>query len=91
MKDKYTGSEDQGGVHINSGIPNHAFYLVAMEIGGSAWQKAGQIWYRTLRALHQTSDFAQMVTETEASAVALYGSESIEQQAVRKAWRAVGF
>ena len=91
LKDKYTGSADQGGVHINSGIPNHAFYLVAMEIGGSAWQKAGQIWYRTLRALHQTSDFAQMVTETEASAVALYGSESIEQQAVRKAWKAVGF
>ena len=91
LKDKYTGAADQGGVHINSGIPNHAFHLVAMEIGGRAWGKAGQIWYRTLRALHQTSDFAQMVTETEASALALYGSGSIEQKAVAKAWKAVGF
>jgi Zn-dependent metalloprotease len=29
MNDLYTGSQDNGGVHINSGIPNHAFYLLA--------------------------------------------------------------
>ena len=40
---------DNGGVHINSGIPNHAFYLVATELGGNAWEKAGAIWYATLR------------------------------------------
>ncbi len=34
--------EDDGGVHINSGIPNHAFYVIAKEIGGFAWEKAGQ-------------------------------------------------
>ena len=28
LKNKYTGSADSGGVHINSGIPNHAFFLV---------------------------------------------------------------
>ena len=39
---------DNGGVHINSGIPNYAFYLAAMEIGGYAWEKAGRIWYETL-------------------------------------------
>lgn len=91
LKDKYTGSDDNGGVHINSGIPNHAFYLVAMEIGGRAWEKTGQIWYKTQRALNQTSDFAQMVSETEASALTLYGSGSIEQKAVVRAWKAVGF
>ena len=90
MRDKHTGSDDNGGVHINSGIPNHAFYRVATDIGGSAWEKAGLIWYKTLRALNQTSDFAQMVAETEASALALYGSGSLEQQAVQKAWKAVG-
>ena len=91
LRDKHTGSDDNGGVHINSGIPNHAFYRVATDIGGNAWEKAGLIWYKTLRALNQTSDFAQMVAETEASALALYGSGSLEQQAVQKAWKAVGF
>ena len=43
MRDKYTGNEDNGGVHINSGIPNHAFYLAAVEIGGYAWEKTGKI------------------------------------------------
>src|SRR5215510_2861601 len=49
MKDYQKMTEDSGGVHINSGIPNHAFYVVAMEIGGYAWEKAGKIWYVTLR------------------------------------------
>jgi Zn-dependent metalloprotease len=91
LKDKYTGSDDYGGVHINSGIPNHAFYLVATELGGQAWVKAGMIWYKTLRALNQSSDFAQMVTQTEASALTLYGAGSTEQKAVAKAWKTVGF
>jgi Zn-dependent metalloprotease len=91
LKDKYTGSDDNGGVHINSGIPNHAFYLVATEIGGNAWEKAGQIWYKTLLALNKTSDFAQMVSESEASALALHGSGSLPLKAVQKAWKAVGF
>lgn len=91
LRDKYTGSGDYGGVHINSGIPNHAFYLVATAIGGRAWVKAGQIWYKTLLALNPTSDFSQMVAETEASALALFGSGSTAVKAVRKAWKAVGF
>jgi Zn-dependent metalloprotease len=41
-------SADNGGVHIYSGIPNHAFYLVAVAFGGHAWEKAGKIWYDTL-------------------------------------------
>jgi len=48
MKDFVNTFEDNGGVHINSGIPNHAFYLVAIAIGGFAWEKAGRIWYETL-------------------------------------------
>lgn len=38
LKDKYVGRADDGGVHINSGIPNHAFYLAAMAIGGKVWE-----------------------------------------------------
>lgn len=91
LRDKYLGTADSGGVHINSGIPNHAFYLVARALGGNAWVKAGQIWYRTLLALNETSAFAQMVEMTEQNAVTLYGVNSREQKAVAKAWRAVGF
>src|SRR5262249_39806011 len=43
-----TRAGDNGGVHINSGIPNHAFYLAATAIGGNAWDAAGHIWYETL-------------------------------------------
>lgn len=91
MRDKYMGSADSGGVHINSGIPNHAFFLVATSLGGNAWEKAGQIWYRTLLALHQTSNFAHMVDMSTQSAAALYGAGGTEEKAVAKAWKAVGF
>ena len=91
LKDKYMGSADSGGVHINSGIPNHAFFLVATALGGSAWVKAGKIWYRTLLALNRTSNFAQMVEMTTQSAATLYGPGSTEEKAVTKAWKAVGF
>jgi Zn-dependent metalloprotease len=91
LKDKYTGSADAGGVHINSGIPNHAFFLAATELGGNAWEKAGRIWYDTLLALHQTSDFAHMVAMTAQIAGGLYGAGGSEEKAVTKAWKAVGF
>ena len=41
--------EDNGGVHINSGIPNHAFWRLATQLGGNAWERPGRIWYETLR------------------------------------------
>jgi len=91
LKHKYKGTADSGGVHINSGIPNHAFYLVATALGGSAWVKAGPIWYRALLALNQTSDFAQMVEMTTQNAAMLFGSGSTEEKAVIAAWKDVGF
>jgi Zn-dependent metalloprotease len=91
LTQKYTGSADSGGVHINSGIPNHAFFLVATELGGKAWEKAGQIWYRTLLSLTPNSNFKAMVTTSMQSAGALYGAGSAEEKAVAKAWKAVGF
>lgn len=91
LKNKYTGSADNGGVHINSGIPNHAFYLAAMEIGGRAWERAGQIWYKTMLKLTSTSKFADMVEASAESAATLYGNGSKEHKAVTKAWKSVGF
>jgi Zn-dependent metalloprotease len=83
--------EDNGGVHINSGIPNHAFYVVATEIGGYAWEKAGQIWYKTLTdKLTERSSFQDAADLTFAAAGELYGSGSLEQNAVKTGWAEVG-
>ena len=82
---------DNGGVHINSGIPNRAFYLTATAIGGNAWEAAGQIWYQTLtERLQPTSDFAQAAEATVEAAADLFGAGGTEEQAVQKAWEEVG-
>lgn len=84
--------EDNGGVHINSGIPNHAFYLAATKIGGNAWEKAGRIWYDTLRdsRVRPTTGFRSFARLTAERARILFGQGSPEQQAVREAWSEVG-
>ncbi|ROO83681.1 thermolysin metallopeptidase-like protein [Actinocorallia herbida] len=84
--------QDNGGVHINSGIPNRAFYLLAAELGGHAWERAGQIWFDTLTggALYPDSDFTGFAAATTASASARYGAGSPEHEAVVHAWTAVG-
>jgi len=85
-------AQDNGGVHINSGIPNHVFYLVATALGGNAWVKAGQIWYDTIRDrnLRRTATFAAFAGRTVANAKRRYGTTSAEQKAVADAWSKVG-
>ncbi len=91
MRDYKSMAADNGGVHINSGIPNHAFYIVAREIGGYAWEKAGQIWYVTLRdKLQVTSNFQEAADLTYQVAGELFGTGSREQQAVGKGWAEAG-
>jgi Zn-dependent metalloprotease len=91
MKDYVTGDDDNGGVHINSGIPNHAFYLAAAAIGGFAWEKAGLIWYRALTTrLHSSAQFSDAAAATVQVAGELYGSGSAEAAAVMSAWAGVG-
>ena len=91
MKDYVNTISDNGGVHINSGIPNRAFYITAVELGGFAWEKAGQIWYVTLKdKLTATSKFQDCANLTYQAAAELFGAGSIEQQAVKKGWAEVG-
>ena len=92
MRDYVRTFEDNGGVHINSGIPNHAFYQAAMAIGGHAWDKAGRIWYETLRdsRLRPNASFSRFARLTIDNAGRLYGSGSAEQKAVRHGWAEVG-
>lgn len=82
---------DNGGVHINSGIPNHAFFLAATALGGNAWEKAGSIWYTTLTTrLNENSDFQAAADATAAVSGELFGAGGAEEQAVRAAWEQVG-
>jgi len=91
MDDYVKTIEDNGGVHINSGIPNHAFYVTAVELGGYAWEKAGRIWYKTLtEKLTERSTFQQAADLIYEAAGEMYGTGSLEQIAVRKGWSEVG-
>jgi Zn-dependent metalloprotease len=92
MKGYVHTTQDNGGVHTNSGIPNHAFYLLAAALGGFAWEKAGQIWYDTLtdKSLKASSNFAQFANLTAANAGHRYGTSSPERKAVIDAWTQVG-
>jgi Zn-dependent metalloprotease len=85
-------SQDNGGVHINSGIPNRAFYLAAAAIGGHAWEKAGRVWYDTLTSgeVPQTANFTTFAGMTHETAGKLFGVNSPERDAVRQAWTTVG-
>lgn len=85
-------TDDNGGVHLNSGIPNRAFYLVASALGGHAWERAGRIWYNTINGgtLSADSDFERFAEATTATAAEHYGANSKEQSAVAEAWREVG-
>ncbi|MGZ4476649.1 MAG: M4 family metallopeptidase, partial [Nocardioides sp.] len=78
-------TDDNGGVHTNSGIPNRAFYLAAVAIGGNAWEGAGRIWYDALTGpdVSAGTDFAGFAAATVATA----GAHADE---VTAAWKTVG-
>jgi Zn-dependent metalloprotease len=84
MADYVDTTDDNGGVHINSGIPNRAFALAARAIGGESWSGAGRIWYAALTSgLDKDSDFATFAAATVSAA----GEHSA---AVAEAWGTVG-
>ncbi|MCW2832466.1 MAG: peptidase thermolysin [Nocardioides sp.] len=85
MADFIDTDEDNGGVHLNSGIPNRAFQLAAITIGGTSLEGAGQIWYAALTAggLQPNADFVDFAAAT----IAVAGEHA---DAVTEAWHAVG-
>jgi Zn-dependent metalloprotease len=85
-----TADGDYGGVHINSGIPNRAFYEVAKLIGGNAWERPGKIWYSSLLKSGRSTNFNEFAQTTFDVAGDLYGAGKEEQEAVRKGWEVVG-
>jgi len=82
-------TEDNGGVHSNSGIPNKAFYNLATAIGSR--NVAGKIWYKANTDYMTTStNFSGARAATLQAAADLYGSGSSYYTAVANAWSAVG-
>ncbi|HEX8844598.1 MAG TPA: M4 family metallopeptidase [Pyrinomonadaceae bacterium] len=99
--ERYTGTGDNGGVHINSGIPNHVFYLVVKGgnhahiagpfVTGIGADKAAKIWYKALTTyMTSSTNFAGARTATLNAATSLYGAGSVEYNAVADAWTACG-
>jgi bacillolysin len=104
--ERYTGGRDSGGVHSNSGIPNHAYYLV-VNGGRNAGEKRGhnhtgprvrgigladaeQIFYTGFTSLPSTATMSQARQGTVAAATVLYGATSQQATSTSNAWEAVG-
>jgi Zn-dependent metalloprotease len=85
LDDYVETTDDNGGVHLNSGIPNRAFQLAATEIGGRAWEGAGRIWYAAL-----TGDRVGADTDFAGFAAATIAAAGDHADAVRGAWQEVG-
>ncbi len=85
MDDYVVTTADNGGVHLNSGIPNKAFQLAAVAVGGRAIEGAGRIWYAALAGgdVPPGRDFATFAAATVAAA----GEHA---EVVRRAWTQVG-
>ncbi|MCA1683095.1 MAG: peptidase M4 family protein, partial [Actinobacteria bacterium] len=92
MKDYVQTMSDNGGVHTNSGIPNKAFHDLAMSLGGHSWEKAGRIWYETLRdpRVKANTNFHGFAGRSVSITSRLYGAAGAEVKAVRESWKGVG-
>jgi hypothetical protein len=85
LDDYLDTGDDNGGVHTNSGIPNRAFQLAAMAVGGTSWDGAGAIWFAALTGgkVGPDTDFAGFA----AAAIAAAGDHA---DVVARAWESVG-
>lgn len=92
MADYVDTAEDNGGVHLNSGIPNRAFALAAVAIGGPSWQRTGKVWYDALTGgqVGASADFVSFAEATVAAATRMYTDDPAVGRHVRAAWVQVG-
>lgn len=88
MKSYLRTTKDHGGVHLNSGIPNRAFTLFALSVGGYAWERPGHIWYAARAAAGSNPTFASFAFCTLEAAKKLGYSDCIGK--LKKAWHDVG-
>lgn len=89
----HDADHDNGGVHVNSGIPNKAFHLFATALGGYAWERAGWVWFDTLTTrgrIPRDVDFVTFAAATMTSARERFADEPDVTSALRSAWAGVG-
>jgi hypothetical protein len=84
--------QDNGGVHINSGIPNRAFVILARALGGHAWERAGLVWFGAVDdgPIKSKSPFRVFARRTLAKAKQLFRADPAVAKAVSTAWSQVG-
>jgi len=90
MDDYYSGTSDNQGVHINSGIPNKAFYLSCLEVG---IDECSSIWFETLKVLWRTADFNDMlekILETTELLISEDKVSSTASEAIAQSFASVG-
>lgn len=83
-------AEDNGGVHINSGIPNRAFFVASTEYGGPTWSGTALVWYESRKLLSPRASFIDMARASTQAAGVLYGTGSKMQVSVVTGWMTVG-
>ena len=98
--ERYTGTSDSGGVHINSGIANHAFYLAAaggthhlsgVTVTSIGPTDAARIWYRALTVyMTSSTNFSGARTAMLNAATDLFGGSSAQYTTIARTWCAVG-
>jgi thermolysin len=100
---RFTGPEDNGGVHINASIVSHGFYLAieggtnttsrlsVQGVGAANREQIERSYYRAFTFLLPASaDFSTARAATIQAARDLYGANSAAAQAITQAWTAVG-
>jgi Zn-dependent metalloprotease len=75
--------------HKASGIPNHAFYLAAMALGGNSWETLARIWLKGFDRLRVRGTFLDAAHYTVDVAATLHGKRSAPHEAIKAAWRRV--
>ena len=89
----YKDYKDYYDVHMTSGIPNHAFYLAAIKIGGKSWEKTGQIWFAALQGTCRRCSFKEFALLTLDAIPMLFKDPEEREKLVikvRDAWQEVG-
>jgi thermolysin len=100
---RYRGTEDNGGVHVNSGIPNHAFYLAieggrhrvsgltVQGVGAANREQIEKAFFRAFAfMLPSGATFSLARQATIQAARDLYGAGSNAERAITQAWTAAG-
>lgn len=90
MKYYIKTDKDNGAVHWNSGIPNHAFYLAATRFGGYAWEVPGKTWFKAMTTCKSSETFAGFARRTIAEAATFNELHPTWIGILTQAWRDVG-